>query len=195
MQGSTWNAERLRAFEESIRAAALGGELVSALHLSRGNEQQLIDIFKEIAPTDWVFSTYRSHYHALLHGIPEDWLRSEIMAGRSISINSAEHKFFTSSIVGGCLPIAVGTALAIKRNGGKENVWCFVGDMAASTGMFADCLKYVNGHKLPLHFIVEDNGFSTNTPTQEPWGKENHYAMHTRYRYTRELPHSGVKER
>lgn len=199
MSGSTWNAERLIAFEESIRQAALRGDIVSALHLSRGNENQLIEIFKGIRPTDWVFSNYRSHYHALLHDIPEAWLRREIMAGRSININSAKHRFFTSSIVGGCLPIALGLAMGIKRNEEDDKVFCFVGDMAASGEMFGNCVKYARGHKLPLTIIVEDNGMSTNTPTSEVWGEQPMFALvspiERRYKYKRELPHSGVVQR
>lgn len=189
-----WTVERLRAFEQSICQAFLSGDAKGALHLSRGNESQLIEIFQKISRDDWVFSTYRSHYHALLHGISEDWLRAKILAGNSISINSKEKRFFTSSIVGGCLPIAVGTALAIKRQSGTNKVWCFVGDMAASCGMFADCVKYVSGFDLPLSFVVEDNGWSTNTPTREVWGAPGH-VDYIRYEYTRELPHSGVRQR
>ncbi len=189
-----WTVEMLREFEESIRQAYERGEAKGALHLSRGNESQLIEIFKNIQSSDWVFSTYRSHYHALLKGIPEDWLRAEILAGRSICINNAEHRFFTSSIVGGCLPIATGAALAIERRGGSEKVWCFVGDMAASCGMFKDCVKYAAGFDLPIEFVVEDNGFSTNTPTGETWGKElSSVNPRMLYTYQREWPHSGFK--
>lgn len=185
--------ESLRAFEESIREGYLAGRAQGAVHLSRGNEAQLIEIFKNIKRSDWVFSTYRSHYHALLHGIPEDTLRALILSGHSISINSSYHRFFTSSIVGGCLPIAVGTALAIKRNGGDQHVWCFVGDMVSTIGAFKDAVQYSDGHDLPLTFVVEDNGFSTNTPTQETWGKNRQPRKLTYYQYQREWPHSGFK--
>ena len=37
-----------------------------------------------------------------------------IINGKSMGINSKKHKFYSSSIVGGCLPVALGTALAIK---------------------------------------------------------------------------------
>lgn len=190
-----WTVEGLREFEESIRAEYEAGRAVGAVHLSRGNEAPLIEIFKNIGPQDYCFSTYRSHYHALLKGVQADWLRSEIIAGRSICINSAHNRFFTSSIVGGCLPIATGTALAIKRRGGSEKVWCFVGDMAATTGMFNDCWKYALFFELPITFVVEDNGWSTNTPTDAAWNG-NFPAGGTkviRYLYERDWPHSGFK--
>ena len=133
--------QELIDFEEEISELFLQGKIRAPVHLSRGNEDALIEIFSWIDPSDWVFSTYRSHYHALLKGIPKDWLREEILACRSMHINNAEHKFFTSAIVGGCLPIALGVAMAIKRRGGCERVWVFVGDMAAETGMFSECVK------------------------------------------------------
>ena len=190
---ATYSKEKLRAFEQSIKAAFEGG-VKGALHLSHGNEDQLIEIFKGIKREDWVFSTWRSHYHALLHGCSPTWLRNEILSGRSISINSRLHNFFSSSIVGGILPIATGKALAIKRRGRPERVWCFVGDMTASCGMFHDCLNYATGFDLPITFVVEDNGMSTNTPTEAVWGNGSGNKV-LRYAYKRGLPHSGVKER
>ena len=104
------------------------------IHLSDGNEEQLIEIFREIAPYDWVFSTWRSHYHALLHGVPREMVMSEIMAGRSMMLHFPGWRFFTSAIVGGILPIACGVAAASKEDNQIVNpwVWCFVGDMTAS---------------------------------------------------------------
>ena len=188
-----WTVERLRSFEESIREAYLTGEVRGALHLSRGNESKLIEIFKDVSPGDWVFSTWRSHYHALLKGVPEEEVRAEIMAGRSINLNFPEHRFFTSSIVGGTLPIATGVALAMKRSGGGDRVWCFIGDMTATCGMFKDCVRYAQNFDLPMQFIVEDNHYSTNTPTEEIWGSWKGNTKIKRYAYDREWPHSGYK--
>ena len=179
-------------FESDIVQLFLDKKILSPIHLSKGNETQLISIFKKIKPDDWVFSTHRSHYHALLKGIPKLWLRNEILYNRSIHIYNKEYKFFTSAIVGGILPIALGTALAIKRKGSKEQVWCFVGDMAASGGIFSECTKYAGGWELPIHFIIEDNGFSTDTPTNKVWGPGEFGPYLKVYEYKRGYPHVGV---
>jgi len=186
------NKQDLINFEEEIKRLFLEGKIRSPIHLSRGNEDELIDIFKETKPEDWVFSNHRNHYHALLHGIDKDWLRSEILAGRSMHINNKEHRFFTSSMVGGCLPIALGVAMAIKRNRAKRHVWVLVGDMAAETGVFHECTKYAARQNLPITFIVEDNGLSTDTPTQQVWGIEKGESHIIRYKYTRFFPHINV---
>ena len=165
----------LIAFEADIARLFEQAKIPSPCHLSGGNEDALIDIFQHIKPTDFVFSNHRSHYHALLKGIPPEWLKDEILANHSITINNAEYNFFSSAIVGGILPIAVGVAMM------GETCWVFCGDMAAETGIFHECIKYATGHQLPIHFVVEDNGFSVLTPTEKVW----------RYSYDRTFPHQG----
>lgn len=186
--------ETLIKFEEEIKELFLDKQIRSPVHLSRGNEDQLIAIFRRVKKEDWVFSTHRSHYHALLHGISPEWLKDEILQGRSMQIFSREHNFFSSSIVGGCLPIALGVAMAIKRKGESRHVWVFVGDMAAETGAFHECTKYASRHDLPITFIVEDNELSTETPTQEVWGLEKGEPRVISYKYKRGFPHVGVGE-
>lgn len=183
----------LRDFEDRVRVAFEAGEINGPVHLSGGNEQQLIDIFRNIKRTDYVFSTWRNHYHALLHGVPQDELFAAIKAGKSLSFNSAKHRFYTSAIVGGILPIAAGVAAAIKRRGTAERVWCFIGDMAASIGAFRDAQKIALYQRLDITFVIEDNGLSTETPTGESWGRcENHGTSKVlEYRYQRTVPHYG----
>jgi pyruvate dehydrogenase E1 component alpha subunit len=169
------NKKQLIEFEKDIASIFEQGKIKAPIHLHGGNESELIKIFKNIKPTDWVLSTHRSHYHALLKGVPPELVKVEILKGHSITLNFQRYKFLTSAIVGGILPIAVGLAMA------GEKVWVFVGDMASETGMFHECVKYATGHKLPITFVVEDNGFSVDTPTEKVW----------RYSYQRTFPHQG----
>ena len=53
----TWTVESIRAFEEEVRYIYLQGRIRAPIHLSRGNERQLLEIFKTVAPMDYVFST------------------------------------------------------------------------------------------------------------------------------------------
>jgi pyruvate dehydrogenase E1 component alpha subunit len=206
---NTWTVETLRAFEQEVRAQYLTGRIRAPVHLSRGNEKQLIEIFQDVRPQDWVFSTYRSHYHALLKGIPREEVMAEILAGHSIHLEFPEHRFFTSAIVGGTIPIALGTALGIKRWGGSEKVWLFCGDMASHTGTFHEAAKYAQNFNLPITFVCECNNMSTNSPTHELWGIQHTHITYgsvlnrqsfdswdaggiINYCYDREFPHYGV---
>ena len=177
------NAADLIAFEADIAREFDAGNIHAPVHLSGGNEQQLIDIFRDVRPTDWVCSTWRSHYHALLKGIPPAEVKRQIMAGKSMFISSVEHRFLSSAIMGGMLPIACGLAYA------GERVWCFVGDMCASVGAFQDAVRFTRGHGLNVNFVVEDNGLSTNTPTSSAWGLVYQGPITHRYEYARTYPH------
>ncbi len=172
----------LIAFEREVADRYERGEIRGPVHLSGGNEEQLIEIFREVEREDWVFSTWRSHYHALLHGIPPEKVMAQIMAGRSMNLNFPEHRFFTSAIVGGILPIAIGVAYT------GATVWCFIGDMTARTGAHAEARQMRPGWN--LHMIVEDNGMSTNAPTEKTWLGYGHNP--TGYKYERQWPHVGT---
>ena len=179
------NRDDLISFEAEVAAEFNAGRIHAPVHLSDGNEDQLIEIFREIKNDAWVFSNWRSHFHALLKGVPRERVLADILAGRSMMLHYPEYRFFTSAIVGGILPIACGVAAA----GG--NVWCFLGDMTASLGAFHDAQQYAVGHDLPITFVVEDNGFATETPTAETWGHGT-TPKTRRYHYTRTYPHVGV---
>ena len=188
------NKEDLIEFEEEIKQLFVDKKIRSPVHLSVGSEEPLIEIFKEVKEDDWVFSTHRSHYHALLKGIDREWLKNEILENRSIHIINKEHKLFTSAIMGGISPIAVGVAMALKRKGSKNKVWVFMGDMSAEMGIVYESMKYAARHNLPIVWVVEDNELSVNTPTQEVWGKSEVEPKVIRYKYQRVYPHQGVGE-
>lgn len=166
------NKNELIEFEQEIKKIYESGKIKAPIHLSGNNEDQLIKIFKKIKKNDWVFSTWRNHYHALLKGIPKNWLKKEIIAGRSMGINNLKYKFYSSAIVGGIIPIALGVAKSIKLKKQKNKVWIFIGDMTYETGIFHECYKYSKNFKLPIKFVVEDNNMSTNSPTNKVWKKK-----------------------
>jgi len=188
------DGKELIKFEEEIKEVFLQGKIKAPIHLSGGNGDALIEIFSCVHPEDWVFSTHRSHFHALLKGIPPEWLKEQIIKGNSIHIMNSEYKFFTSAIVGGTCPIALGVAIAIHRSGGKEHVWCFIGDMASESGIFHECQKYARNFQLPISYVVEDNGLSTNTPTEKAWGGREQLPYTPKYQYERTFPHINVGE-
>lgn len=187
------NKKQLIAFEEKIKIIYEKGKIKAPVHLSGNNETQLIKIFKKIKKSDWVFSTWRNHYHALLKGIPAKWLEKEIINGRSMGINNLKKKFYSSAIVGGILPIAMGVAKAIKLKKQKNKVWVFIGDMTFETGIFHECYKYSKNFNLPIKFVIEDNNMSTNTPTNKAWKKKSKKPKDIiYYEYKRKFPHHGT---
>ena len=192
------NRDELIAFENSIADEFNAGNIPYPVHLSSGNEDALLGIFEGIREEDWVCGSWRSHLHCLLKGVPPEELKQAIMDGRSIALSFPEYRVLCSAIVGGVIPIAMGIALGIKRRGGREMVYCFLGDMTMETGIAHECRKYARNHYLPIHWIAEDNSKSVCSVTAETWGCYGDWVNEsniTHYRYTSKWPHAGAGKR
>jgi TPP-dependent pyruvate/acetoin dehydrogenase alpha subunit len=191
-------AQELIAFEDRVATLFNTGAIRAPVHLYSGNEQQMIEVFKDVGRNDWLFCSWRSHYQCLLKGVPEEELLAEIVAGRSISLCFPEYRIYSSAIVGGVLPIAVGAAMAIARSGEDARVHCFMGEMTAESGIAHEAIKYSRNFGLPIRFIVEDNEKSVCTDTREAWnqprlsfeGVRDRYVHY--YRYATKYPHAGA---
>lgn len=195
-------AEQLISFENDIAASYNQGLIRAPIHLYAGNEHQMLEVFANISEDDWVLCSWRSHYQCLLKGVPPQRLKSDILAGQSISLCYQEYKILSSAIVTGILPIAVGIAKSIQRKQESNKVFCFLGDMTAESGMAHECIKYSRNHKLPIHFIIEDNGKSVCTDTRQTWGcgklsfEDNSDQYITYYKYDlSKYPHAGSGKR
>ena len=100
---------------------------------------------------------------------------------------------------GGVIPKLDTLSNKLKNN--KSKVFCFVGEMTAETGIMHECLKFSINKKLPIHFIVEDNGKSVCTDTRKVWSKKkltfdgikNKFVSY--YKYKLKYPHAGAGKR
>lgn len=182
--------EELLDFNKEIIYYYEQGKIKAPCHFSGGNEEQLIQFFKEenINKDTWIFSTWRSHYHWLLSGRDSEELKQQILDGHSMHIFG--HKFFTSAIVAGIAPIALGVAYALKLKKSTEKVYCFLGCMAATTGLANECYKYAAGHNLPIIFVIEDNNRCVRANTRDLWGNSNKPII-KKYKYLPTYPHAG----
>lgn len=187
------DAKNLINFENQVAKRYEAGEIKGPIHLSSGNEKQLLHIFQYVDKNDWVFSAWRNHYHALLHGIKENDLMSTILAGKSMGVVSKNPKFYSSSIVTGSIPGALGVSLSEKKKNNSRNVWCFIGDMTYETGVFWEAYKYSQNFNLPLIFVIEDNGKSVTSDTKSAWGRKMDLLPNIiQYEYSSEYPHHGT---
>lgn len=189
-----WTEEELIAFEDRIGDLYLDNKLPFLFHLSGGNERELISIFQNINEGDYVISNHRSHYHALLHGIPPEVVEDRILNGRSMFIYDRGRNFFCSAIIGGTPAIAAGIAWALKRKGSKQKVWCFVGDGTEDNGHLYEAIRYVDGWDLPCTFVIENNNRSVEASNSERWGKTGDYDWNSpsvlKYKYEITYPHA-----
>ena len=199
---TTLTKQDLIDFEEDI-AQSFNQKLIKApVHLYYGNEDEMMSLFQEINPQDWIFCSWRSHYQCLLKGVPKDKLKQSILDGKSISLCFPEQRVFSSAIVAGSIPIAVGVAMGIKmRNIQNEKVYCFVGDMTAETGTMWESVKYSIAYDLPIVFVIEDNNLSVCTDTRRTWNTElltfeyelpkSSQKFIKYYKYKNKWPHAG----
>lgn len=183
----------LLEFEEKIVTHWEAAKIRGPIHLSNGNETELIEVFKRISTDDWVFSTWRSHYHCLLKNIDPNWIENQILEGKSITLCNIDEKFYSSAIVSSTISIALGVAQSIKLDNKQEKVWCFIGDMSFETGLFYEAHKFARNFNLPLYFVVEDNGVSTYTPTIKTWERQREIPADViYYSYKSRFPHYGT---
>lgn len=190
-------AKDLIEFEEKVFNEYNQGKIKGVIHLSGSAdgkyEKILVNIFKKIKKDDWVFSNHRNHYHMLLKA-GKKFTMNNIRRGESMHQFSKKYKVYTSGIVGGSVPAAVGAALAFKLKKKKNHVWCFVGDMASQMGCFHEAHKYSIGHDLPITFIIENNDISVCTPTMETWPVTSILRGNKEIviNYQRKYPHHGT---
>ena len=192
-------AEELVAFEKEIADSFNSAKIKAPIHLHGNNEKQLLEIFKTIKQKDWIFSSWRSHYHCLLKGVPVQRLRKDILNGKSITLIYPEYKIYTSAIVGGIIPIALGTAFALKRERSEDKVNLFMGGMTSETGAAHEAHKYAVANDLPIRFIVEINHKSVCTDTLITWNMSEYTLIGKpkviHYEYELPWSHAGAGKR
>lgn len=207
----TLTPEDLIAFEDEVCKHFADRKIRAPVHLDNGNEEQLIHVFSYLVDeSDWVMGSWRQHYKCLLKGVPQEKLMEAIIEGKSISLCFPEYNVISSAIVGGILPIAVGTAMGIKRQGGTNKVVCFLGEMTSESGAFHEALKYSLNHDLPIVFVIECNHKSVCTPTLPVWNMEDYtyrgkkslggkvFSFNEKvlwYDYESKFPHAGTGSR
>ncbi|MBI2566143.1 MAG: SCP2 sterol-binding domain-containing protein [Candidatus Schekmanbacteria bacterium] len=165
----------IRAFEEELAAAWEDGELpTSAIHLSTGQEAVAVGVCFALRADDVIATTHRGHGHMLAKGAPADRMMAEIFgketglcAGKGGSMHVTDASIGAigaNGIVGSSPLLAVGAALAFAYQGRDSVAVAFMGDGATNQGMFHEALNLASVWKLPVLFVIENNGYGEFTP-------------------------------
>ncbi len=164
---------RVRRLEERAAELYEAGKIRGFLHLYIGQEAVAAGSMPELLPEDAVFATYREHGHALLRGVPAGAIMAEMYGkvegcsrgrGGSMHLFDAGRRFFGgSAIVGGALPLAVGTGLADKMQGRSAVTACFFGEGAMAEGSFHESINLAALWRLPVLFLCENNLYAMGT--------------------------------
>jgi pyruvate dehydrogenase E1 component alpha subunit len=162
----------IRSFEERVIELIHRKQLGGLVHVGIGQEGVAVGIATALRESDYMYGTHRSHGHFLARGADPNQLMAELAGkdtgycrgrGGSMHIVAVGKRLMSATgIVGGTIPLALGTALAAREEG--DVVAVYFGDGASNTGSFHECLNMAALWKLPAVLVCENNGYAEFTP-------------------------------
>ncbi len=166
----------IRRFEEGAEESYTRGLIHGTMHLSIGQEASAVGSTMMLRKTDYITSTHRGHGHCIGKGADPKLMFAEFFGkeegycrgrGGSMHIADAESgNLGANGIVAGGIPIAVGAALAIKKQKRDDVAICFFGDGATNEGAFHEALNMAAIWKLPVIFLCENNKYGMSVSTE-----------------------------
>jgi len=173
----------IRAFEEKAYKLFEENKLRGSVHLYTGEEAIAATVCSSLTDEDYISSTHRGHGHCIAKGARLDLALAELMGkatgyckGRGGSMHIADLEkgnLGANAIVGGGIPIAVGSALALKMQKKNNVAVSFFGDGASNEGTFHEALNLAAVMKLPIIFVCENNGFGISVPVAQSTSVKN----------------------
>ena len=163
----------IRDFEERLHIEIANAQIPGFVHLYAGEEAVAAGVCAHLGDEDWVSSTHRGHGHAIAKGCDVKGMMAEIYGratglckGKGGSMHIADFRkgmLGANGIVGGGPPLICGVGLSAKvRRSGQVGV-AFLGDGASNQGTFLESLNLSAIWKLPVVFVVENNGYGEAT--------------------------------
>lgn len=164
---------RIRRFEQATQKPYSQGKMGGFLHLYIGQESVAVGTISLCSDHDHVITAYRCHAHALACGMNMNECMAELFGkatgcskgkGGSMHFFAPDKNFWGGhGIVGGQTPLGLGLAFAEKYKGNRGSCLCYMGDGAINQGAFHEALNIAQLHKVPVVFIIENNGYSMGT--------------------------------
>lgn len=175
LKGAFKKMHLIRKFEEGAEDSYMRGLIHGTMHLSIGQEASAVGSCMSLTDQDKITSTHRGHGHCIAKGAELGRMFAEFFGketgyckGRGGSMHIADPSrgnLGANGIVGGSLPIAVGTALSARRLGTGAITVCFFGDGANNEGAFHEALNMARIWTLPVVFVCENNKYGMSTST------------------------------
>lgn len=192
----------MRKFEE--KAGQLYGQqkIKGFCHLYIGQEACAAGAVTALEKGDKFITAYRDHGLPLALGTPPREVMAELFAkstGSSKGKGGSMHIFDRAvgfmgghGIVGGQIPLGAGIGFSEKyRNTGKLSI-CFMGDGAVRQGSFHETLNMAMLWKIPVIFVIENNGYAMGTSVQRTSNVTDLYTLGEAYDMPSE-PVDGMK--
>lgn len=168
---------RIRRVEEALADRYAEQEMRCPMHLCIGQEAIAVGMCVALSPDDKVFSNHRAHGHYLAKGGDLNAMVAELYGratgccggrGGSMHLIDLDVGFMGATpIVGGTVPLAVGSAWAASLKRTNQVTVVFFGDGCFEEGVVHESLNFAALHKLPVIFVCENNDFSVYTHRNE----------------------------
>jgi acetoin:2,6-dichlorophenolindophenol oxidoreductase subunit alpha len=170
---------RIRTFEESVKRAFTEhpGVIRGHTHLADGAEASIVGSLSHFKEGDAALATYRCHGYPLVLGSDPRAMMAEIFGrvdglckgrGGSMHLTDVKRGFLgTSGIVGAGIPHGAGVAWALQIRKKGNVVLSFFGDGAVKQGAFHETLNIASLWKLPVVFVMENNGYNVVTTSAQ----------------------------
>jgi len=173
----------IREFEERVHKEFATGQIPGFVHLYAGEEASAVGVCMQLGATDYIGSTHRGHGHAIAKGCDIGAMMKEIFGrqgglckGKGGSMHIADigkGMLGANGIVGGGPPLACGAALAAKVKKTNSVAVAFFGDGAFNQGTTLEAMNFASVYKLPVFFVLEDNGYAESTASSWSIGGHN----------------------
>ena len=167
----------LESRHADLREQNLNRQGKGHFHVSGMGHEALAAVSIQMEPDDYIVSYYRDRGLVLGRGMTTRQLGLEYFAkrntgsgGRQMPSHYSDAKLHIWSVptpTGSQLLPACGMAWGIQLDGKKNLVVTTVGDAATRQGDFFEALCFAREKKLPMLFLVEDNGYGISMPTRK----------------------------
>ena len=183
----------IRRFEEKAGQLYGLGLIGGFCHLYIGQEAVAVGLQSALKPGhDSVITGYRDHGHMLAYGIDPKVIMAELTGraagisrgkGGSMHMFSTEHKFYGGhGIVGAQVPLGAGLAFGHQYREDGGLCLAYFGDGAANQGQVYEAFNMAALWRLPIVFVVENNGYAMGTAVTRGSAETHFYRRGTAFR-------------
>src|SRR5437764_4398101 len=172
-----------RAMEDRTRTLFLQGRVVGGVYTAQGHEAISVGAAMTLHDGDFIVPQHRDLGMHLVRGsspraVMCQWLARgnspTLVREGQIHIGDMHHGIVPPiSMLGESLPVACGVALTMKIRKHSTIALATCGDGATNTGPFHEALNFASVQKLPVVFVIENNGYAYSTPTYKQFAIEN----------------------
>ena len=192
----------VRRFEERANVEYRHANIGGYLHANLGEEATVAGGLLPLRPTDYLYTGYREHGHAIARGVPPQAVMAELFGredgtshgrGGSMHMFDSQRRFMGGyGIVGGHVPLAVGAAFSVRYEqevlgkkpppDGQNIVFCMFGDGATNIGAFHEALNLAKVLQVPVVWFCVNNQYGMGTPVDRSSAEPELYKRACAYR-------------